>query len=291
MARIALATSRELPDLWPGDRLLLTELRRRGHVAAPLVWDDGGVRWRDWNAVVIRSCWDYHLKADAFLAWLEAVASEGVPVVNAPDVVRWNLHKGYLLEVARAGSLIPPTRVAPRHDVLTLRQQLERAGWAESVIKPAISASGYSTRLVTGDPSSDDERAYADMIDAGDVLLQARVPEVEERGEWSFVFFDRQYSHGVLKRAAPGEFRVHIEWGGTVESATPAEALVRDAGKLVNGLDLPVPYARVDGTEVDGRLMLMELELIEPELFLDHHPEAASRLASAVLRHLTGRAE
>jgi glutathione synthase/RimK-type ligase-like ATP-grasp enzyme len=291
MASIALATSRELPDLWPGDRLLLTELQRRGHAAAPLVWDDEGVRWHDWNAVVIRSCWDYHLKADAFLAWLDALSSEGIPVVNAPEVVRWNLHKRYLLEVARAGSLIPPTRVAPRHDALTLRQQLDRAGWAESVIKPAISASGFSTRLVTGGPSSDDERAYAEMIAAGDVLLQARVPEVEERGEWSFVFFDRQYSHAVLKRAAPGEFRVHIEWGGTVETATPSTALVLDAQTLVDRLDLPVPYARVDGTEVDGRLMLMELELIEPELFLDHHPEAASRLASAVLRHLAGGAE
>jgi glutathione synthase/RimK-type ligase-like ATP-grasp enzyme len=285
--RVALATSRELPDLWPGDRLLLAELERRGHTTAPVIWDDECVRWRDWDGVVIRSCWDYHLKADAFLAWLETLAAAGVDVVNAPDVVRWNVHKGYLLEVARAGGRIPSTRVAPRGDRLTLRQHLEYTGWADVVIKPAVSASGFSTRLVTGAPTSDDERAYADMIAAGDVLLQAWVPEVQARGEWSFVFFDRQYSHAVLKRAAPGEFRVHIEWGGTVESGLPPPALVLDAQTLVDALDLQVAYARVDGTEVDARLMLMELELIEPELFLDHHPQAASRLANAVLRHLT----
>jgi glutathione synthase/RimK-type ligase-like ATP-grasp enzyme len=255
-------------------------------VSAPVIWDDE-VRWQDWDGVVIRSCWDYHLKADAFLAWLDTLAAAGVGVVNAPEVVRRNVHKGYLLEVARAGGRIPPTRLAPRGEGLTLRQQLENAGWADAVIKPAVSASGFSTRPVTGAPTSDDEQAYAEMIAVGDVLLQARVPEVQERGEWSFVFFDRQYSHAVLKRAAPGEFRVHIEWGGTVESAVPPPALVLDAQTLVDGLDLQVAYARVDGTEVDGRLMLMELELIEPELFLDHHPHAAARLASAVLRHLT----
>jgi len=286
MERLALATSRELPDLWPGDRLLLAELQRRGYLSAPVIWDDE-VRWQDWDGVVIRSCWDYHLKPDAFLAWLDTLAAAGVGVVNAPEVVRWNVHKGYLLEIARAGGRIPSTRLAARGDGLTLRQQLAHARWTDAVIKPAVSASGFSTRLVTGTPTSDDERAYAEMIATGDVLLQALVPEVQERGEWSFVFFDRRYSHAVLKRAARGEFRVHIEWGGTVESAVPPPALVLDAQTLVDRLDLQVAYSRVDGTEVDGRLMLMELELIEPELFLDHHPRAAARLASAVLRQLT----
>jgi hypothetical protein len=287
---LALATCRELPDLWPGDRLLLAELERRGHAAAPAIWDDGSLRWTDWDAVLIRSCWDYHLKVDAFLAWLDRLTAGGVAVVNAPAVVRWNSHKGYLLEVARSGALIPATRVVPRGDAQTLGHQLQRAGWADAVIKPAVSAGGYWTRLVGGAPTPDDERAYAEMVAAGDVLLQARVQEVQVRGEWSLVFFDGRYSHAVLKRAAAGEFRVHIEWGGTVESALPPAALVADAQALVDRLDRRVPYARVDGTEVDGRLMLMELELIEPELFLDHHPEAASRLATAVLHHLRGAA-
>jgi glutathione synthase/RimK-type ligase-like ATP-grasp enzyme len=280
---VALATSRDLADLWAGDRLFLHELRRRALTAAPLVWDDEDVDWRAWDVVVIRSCWDYHLKIDRFRAWIDRLEAAGVPVVNPPDVLRWNMHKGYLLEVARAGGRIPPTRLVPHGAQRPLRDELRDAGWTSAVIKPAISASGQGTRLVEGEPRGDDEESYAAMRAAGDVLLQAYVPEVTQRGEWSLVFFAGRYSHAALKRAAPGEFRVHIEWGGTVESAEPPPALVLQAQALVDALDLDATYARVDGTEVGGDLVVMELELIEPELFFDCHPEATARLADAVL--------
>ena len=268
--------------MWAGDRLFLDELRRRGHHAAPLVWDDDGVDWQAWDVVVIRSCWDYHLKIDRFRSWLDGLERAGVRVLNPPHVVRWNMHKGYLLEVARAGGRIPPTRLAPQGASNALRTELRDAGWSSAVIKPAISASGHSTRLIDGDPGDEDEQAYAEMRRGGDVLLQAYVPEVRQRGEWSLVFFAGRYSHAALKRAAPGEFRVHIEWGGTVESAEPAPELVRQAQAVVDALDLDALYARVDGTEVDGNLVVMELELIEPELFFDRHPQAPARLADAL---------
>jgi glutathione synthase/RimK-type ligase-like ATP-grasp enzyme len=289
MRRIALATSADLPDLWAGDRLFLDELRRRGFAAAPVVWDDPLVRWRNWDVVVIRSCWDYHLKPDRFREWLDRIVAEDRTVLNRPDLVRWNLHKGYLLEVARAGGRIPPTRVIAKGAAGTLRAHLHGEGWRKAVIKPAISATGYKTRLVRADPSDEDERAFADAIAAGDVLAQAFVPEVSEHGEWSFVFFDGRYSHAALKRAAPGEFRVHIEWGGTVETAPPPPALIVQAQGLMDALALGAAYARVDGTEVDGDLMVMEVEAIEPELFFDRHPEAARRLADAVERMVQSR--
>jgi glutathione synthase/RimK-type ligase-like ATP-grasp enzyme len=283
---IALATSGSLADLWAGDRLFLDELRRRGYDAAPLVWDDEGVQWQAWDVVVIRSCWDYHLKIDRFRSWIEQLERGGVRLLNPPDVVRWNMHKGYLFEVARAGGRIPPTRVAPQGAPNSLRDELRDAGWRSAVIKPAISASGHSTRLVYGEPGDEDEQAYDAMRANGDVLLQAYVPEVRRNGEWSLVFFDGRYSHAALKRAAAGEFRVHIEWGGTVETAEPPPALVRQAQALIEALGLGATYARVDGTEVDGDLVVMELELIEPELFFDRHPAATARLADAVARVL-----
>jgi glutathione synthase/RimK-type ligase-like ATP-grasp enzyme len=122
------------------------------------------------------------------------------------------------------------------------------------------------------------------MLDQGDVLLQRYVPEVRRHGEWSLVFFAGRYSHAALKRAADGEFRVHIEWGGSVETAEPPRRLVDQAQALIDALDLGAIYARVDGTEVDGDLVVMELELIEPELFFDRHPEATARLADALQR-------
>jgi glutathione synthase/RimK-type ligase-like ATP-grasp enzyme len=164
--------------------------------------------------VLIRSCWDYHLKVDRFRGWIERLEADGVPLINPPDLLRWNLHKGYLLDVARAGGRIPPTRVVPRGSAKTLHEELRHTGWASAVIKPAISSTGFSTRLVASDAGDDDERAYAGMRAEGDVLLQAFVPEVKQHGEWSLVFFGGRYSHSALKRAAAGEFRVHIEWGG-----------------------------------------------------------------------------
>jgi glutathione synthase/RimK-type ligase-like ATP-grasp enzyme len=281
--RVALATSAQLAELWAGDRLFLDELRRRGFRAAPVVWDDEAVDWREYDLVVIRSCWDYHLKVDRFRRWLERLEAASVPVVNAPGLVRWNMHKGYLLDVARAGGRIPPTRVVAKGAHGSLRDELTRAGWHAVVIKPAISASGHSTRLVESIPDDGDERAYAAMLAGGDVLLQAYVPEVRKHGEWSLVFFAGRYSHAALKRAAEGEFRVHIEWGGTVETAEPPPRLVQQAQALVSALGLAAAtYARVDGTEVEGDLVVMELELIEPELFFDRHPEATARLADAL---------
>ncbi len=281
---VALATSRELADLWAGDRIFLDELRRRGHRAEPIVWNDDRADWRPWDAVVIRSCWDYHLSPGRFRAWIDHLAALGVRTINPPEMLRWNMHKGYLLDIARAGGRIPPTRLVARGTPGTLGEHLRSAGWRDAVVKPAISSSGQSTRLVRGAPGPEDEHAFAGATAAGDVLLQAYVPEVAAGGEWSLVFFEGRYSHAALKRAAPGEFRVHIEWGGTVETAAPPAALVAQAQRLVDTLRLDATYARVDGTDVAGELTVMELELIEPELFFDRHPDAAARLAGAVER-------
>jgi glutathione synthase/RimK-type ligase-like ATP-grasp enzyme len=268
--------------------LFLDELRDRGHDVAPVVWDDEGVDWDAWDAVVIRSCWDYHLKVDRFRAWIDRLERSGVRLVNSPDVLRWNMHKGYLLDIARAGGRIPPTRLVPQGAAQLLLDELREAGWMTSVIKPAISSTGFSTRLVEGHPTSDDEQVYATMRAEGDVLLQAYVPEVRQHGEWSFVFFGGRYSHAALKRAAAHEFRVHIEWGGTVEAVAPPPQLVQQAQAVVDALALDTVYARVDGTEVGEDLVVMELELIEPELFFDHHPEATARLADALARRMSG---
>jgi len=281
---VALATSQNLPDLWEGDRLFLAELRRRGNHAEPVIWDDERVDWRAWDCVVIRSCWDYHLKIDRFRAWLDHLEALRVPLINPPNIVRWNMHKGYLLEVARTGARIPATRLVPQGDRRALGDVLRETGWKSSVIKPAISASGQDTHLFEALPTDEEERVYAEIVRGGDVLLQEYVPEVRAHGEWSLVFFGGRYSHAALKRAAPNEFRVHIEWGGTVEHATPPAALVRQAQRIVDALDLHAAYARVDGTDVSGELMVMELELVEPELFFAHHPEAPARLADVVMR-------
>lgn len=285
---VALATSRTMAGLWTGDRLLLDELRRRGVRADPVVWDDDAVEWRGWDALLVRSCWDYHLHVERFAAWLDRLAGEPIRVMNDPALMRWNIHKRYLLDVQRRGARIPPTRLVPRGARRSLAREIQEAGWPSTVVKPAISASGHGARLVVGPPGPDDEREYASLVVGGDVLLQACVPEIRTHGEWSLMFFDGRYSHAALKRAAAGEFRVQMEWGGTVEPAELPPQIVADAQAVVDALGAPATYARIDGADVGDRLTIMEVELIEPELFLDRHPDAAARLADAVLRPAAG---
>jgi glutathione synthase/RimK-type ligase-like ATP-grasp enzyme len=281
---VALATSRQVADLWAGDRLLLEQLRSRGVRSAPVVWNDGAVNWREWDGVLIRSCWDYHLHAAQFSAWLDRLERDRIPLMNAPALMRWNLHKRYLLDVADRGARIPATRLVRRGSDRSLGDEIRDADWPATVIKPAIAASGYGARVIEGAPTPEDERAYASLLAAGDVLLQVFIPDIATAGEWSLVFFEGRYSHAVLKRAARGEFRVQIEWGGRVERAEPAREIIADAQAVIDALESSPIYARVDGIELERRLTIMEVELIEPELFFDRYPDAAARLADAVIR-------
>lgn len=172
------------------------------YASEPVVWDEATVDWRAWDAVAIRSCWEYHLKADRFRAWVDRLEKADVPLVNRPDVVRWNMHKGYLLGVQRAGGRIPPTRIVRCGAPESLREAIERAGWRETVIKPAISSTGNSTRLVRGVPTADEEAVFRAALANGDVLLQSYVPEVREHGEWSLVFIPSQ-PRGWRMRCSP----------------------------------------------------------------------------------------
>jgi hypothetical protein len=251
---VALATAEKCADLSADDRPLLAELNRRGIETSAVVWSDATVDWSRFGAVVIRSCWDYHLRRDDFLRWIDRVPH----LFNPPAIVRWNSHKSYLLDLARKGISIPETHL------LTLRSDTV-------IVKPAVSASAYEThRLQAG----------------GEVIVQEYVSEIETAGEWSLVFIDREFSHAVRKLPKGGDFRVQEELGGS-STLTPAPADVIESGaRVLQLVDGDVLYARVDVVERAQSVMLMELELIEPMLFLELEPRAVLRLADAIERRL-----
>jgi hypothetical protein len=201
--------------------------------------------------VAVRSCWDYHLRVAEFDAWIERVARV-TTLINAPSLLRWNLHKSYLLGLAAQGVRIPAS-------------QLVR----NVVIKPAVSASAYQTHYLRDD-----------------ALVQEFVSEVATAGEWSLLFFDGAFSHAVLKRPRADDFRVQEELGGSATPQIPPETLIEFA-RGVLALVQPMPvYARVDLVERDAGITLMELELIEPSLFLRADPDATERFVAALLRQL-----
>lgn len=283
---IALATYKDLPRLCEDDRLLLDYLRSRGIEAQSVVWDTPAVGWEQFDCVVLRSCWDYHLRPQEFAAWVRSLADAHVPLVNPAETVLWNMDKAYLQDLSRRGVRVAPTLRLSKGERTDLRTLLERQGWEEVVIKPSISATAFQTWRTSLAQAADHDTRFQEALAVADLLVQPFIKEVVQRGEWSLVFFAGEYSHGVLKRPGKDDFRVQEQFGGSSTHETPPDELVAQATIVLQRAGRPWSYARVDGVEVEGELLLMELELIEPYLFLSEHPQAAQRFGEAILRSL-----
>lgn len=283
--RVALATSAAYATLAPDDRPLAAALDRRGIEAVPAVWDDAAVAWRDFDAVVVRSCWDYHHRPDRFAAWVSWIERLGVPLWNPPAVLRWNADKRYLRELEARGVRVVPTAWIEPGGETTLAALLRERGWTDAVVKPAVSASAHGTwRTALASADADEARFRAAARER--LLVQPFVREVAESGEWSLVFFGGRFSHAVLKRPRAGDFRVQAEHGGEHRLLPADPGLVREAEAVLAAAPPGWLYARVDGCVVGGRLCLMELELLEPMLFLEAEPLAAERFADALVAAL-----
>lgn len=255
--RIALVTWSGLPELSADDQLLRDALLDDGHDVSAAVWDDAHVDWKSFDAIVIRSTWDYHKRLDDFRSWLAALGD--APLWNPRSVIARNLHKGYLLSMPN----VVPTRLVQAGEHVEVTSRV--------VVKPAVSASAFRTTV-----------ADAPFVAEFEALVQPFVEEVTAKGEWSLIFAAGEFSHAVLKRAKDGDFRVQYEFGGSAVSAKPPQALIDDAQAILTTIEEPWLYARVDGVERDGRLLLMELEMTEPSLFLARDEQAPQRFARAL---------
>jgi hypothetical protein len=197
-------------------------------------------------------------------------------------LVRLNADKAYLADLAAAGIPVVPTLRLERGAAVDLGDLLDERGWGEAVVKPAVSASAFRTWRIPHGEAAAAQEDFADLLAGSAVLVQPFLPEIQTRGEWSFLFFAGEFSHAVLKRPRDGEFRVQEEHGGATTAQRPNSELLAQARAVVDHIPGPWLYARVDGVELEGGLALMELELIEPSLFLRHDPEAPARFAAAV---------
>lgn len=278
---IGLVTYPTYPRLTDDDRPLIDDLAALGVPAKPVIWSDAEVDWRAFDALVLRSCWDYHLRPDAFRAWLERLEALGVPLWNPAPVVRWNMHKGYLHDLAGHGVLVPDTEWLAAGDDVTLTAVLDMHGWSDAIVKPAISASATDTWR-TSASLVEDEKRFGEQLRRSDLLVQAVVREVATDGEWSLIYIDGEYSHAMLKRPSAGDFRVQIEHGGSaIPAPAPAHAIAAGT-EILAKIPGALLFARIDGVVTARGFMLMEAECIEPVLFFAQAPGARARLATAI---------
>ncbi len=289
---IALATAGQFADLVADDRLLVDVLRARGTNAVAATWNDPAQRWTDYDAVVIRSCWDYHLAHDEFIAWITRLETSGVRLLNPPALVRWNAEKGYLRDLAASGVAVVPTRWTERGDAEPLESIMREQRWSEVVVKPAISASAHDTWRTSAGAAPATEDRYRKMVARGRVLVQPYLDVIATDGEWSLLFYDGAYGHGVVKRPRPGDFRVQVEHGGVSEVQAPDRGVIESAGRALAEAERGRArslYARVDGCVIDGQFVLMELELIEPDLYFRANAAAPARFADALMSRIGER--
>jgi len=280
--RVALVTCAAYPNLFEDDLPLARALEQLSISAIPAVWSAAAIDWTSFNALVIRTPWDYFERAAEFRAWLDARIASGVLMCNAGDILDWNYDKRYLQDLEAAGVPLVPTISIRRGEQADIAALARARGWNEIVVKPTISGGAYRTYRFCVDDAAAYTKEIDDTLADRGVLVQPFLPEILSDGELSLLFFDGVFSHAVRKRPRPGDYRVQFQFGGTTESVEVEPRLLTQALACVLAApSLPV-YARVDGVVSDGQFLLMELEVFEPLMFLTSHPEAAGRFARAV---------
>jgi glutathione synthase/RimK-type ligase-like ATP-grasp enzyme len=232
--------------------------------------------------VVIRATWDYHETPDAYVGWLDRLPSGRT--FNAPSLIRWNLAKTYVLDLAQRGAPVPRSMVAAAEPA-AVASALSALGLREAVIKPLVGASGFGVeRVERGDEAGALARVLA-RKPAARVLVQEFLDGIAD-GELAGVFFDGVFSHGLRRVPAAGEFRINTQYGGRMEAITLPPDVVAAMAAVVALLPERALYARVDGVVQSRSFMLIEVEVNEPALGLDLVADAAERFADALLARL-----
>jgi glutathione synthase/RimK-type ligase-like ATP-grasp enzyme len=268
-----------MPKPDPEIHLLVAALEHHaiGVVIAP--WDYV-TDWASIPLVVVRSPWDYTAAHEEFLSWARNVAAV-TRIVNPSEVLEWNSHKSYLLDLASAGVSTVTTTLVHR-DASDADQSDALAAYpGEIVVKPAVSVGAIGALRAASD-SREAASHLAKLVMAGDVLVQPLAAAVLDEGESSLIYFGGRFSHAIRKIPAAGDYRVQEHHGGRVVAHEPTDDEFAVAAATLAAAPAATAYARVDLVQVDGSAAVMELEAIEPQLFLDHDVGAAARFTAHI---------
>lgn len=277
---IALATCVDWPQGHPEDQLILEALAAEGVEAVPAVWDHEASPKHGW---LLRSVWDYHHRLDAFLGWVEARSRESF-VWNAPVLIRWNADKRYLKALQMKGLPVIPTLWDLRVQPGACSSAIRELGWTDVVVKPTVSASAHRTFRLDPRNWSELMHRLAEIHGASEAMIQPYQPSVEGYGERSFFFFDGQFTHAVRR---PPALSQGLDQEAMLARVDPTPAQLALGRAVLEALPHNPLYARVDlVANEDGDPLIMEVELIEPRLFLREAPESVRVLTAGLMRRI-----
>lgn len=279
MFDIALATCASLPELDSDNALLIPALAERGLRARPVVWNAPEMGWSQPQMTVIRATWDYHHQRADFLTWAEHVASLNA-LWNPLDILRWNTHKFYLRDLEEQGIPIVPTLWLEQGAQVNLASLMMQHNWSRVILKPAVSASAHATLLITSESVEAGQAHLEQYLPGNDMLLQPFLSTVTSSRERSLIFIDGVFTHAIERAPA-----LNLDASAEDRLITAQEDELSLSQRLLTLLPTQPLYARVDLIHDEaGMLRLMELELVEPGLWLALAPHAVEHFADAIAR-------
>lgn len=266
--------------------LLKKALESKGVTVERINWDDPDYDFSSTDAVVFRTIWDYFERFDEFWPWLLKVKEQTI-VINPLPLIEWNIDKHYLKDLSEKGIDIVPTHFVNKNSKQTLQEVCALHSWKKVVIKPAISGAAFHTYKIFENELPKNEQLFKKLVGERDMLVQPFIETITTLGEASLMVFNGTYTYSILKKAKAGDFRVQDDFGGTVHAyeATTAEIIFAEK---VFSVCTPVPaYGRVDIVwDAKGNILLSELEIVEPELWVRNHPPAAESFAKGIMQYL-----
>lgn len=264
------------------DQLVITELIIRGLTVKKVAWSDPDFDWSTAKYALFRTTWDYSERFIEFADWLMDVSVK-TKLINSYDLISWNLDKHYLTDLKGAGINTVETYFLEQLDGRTLAEVHKELGWSHTVLKPCISASAKDTYELAEETRATYEEKYRELIAGEPMMLQPFQNSILERGEVSLMMINGEHTHSVLKTTKPGDFRVQDDFGGSVHDYEPTPEEVDLAKRIIEACETIPLYARLDMINDDsGNPAIIEVELIEPEMWFRKNPEAAEKLADAV---------
>lgn len=254
--------------------LLLEFLQKKGLSIQKEIWDDPKVDWTKYELAIIKAPWDYFDKYEQFLQWLTLLESLNISLLNPVSTIRWNSDKHYLKDIENEGFEVIPFQFIEKKENTDLSKYFKLFNCEKLIIKPTISGGAKNTFAVTKTEIDQISPTIYSLLQEESFMVQPFIKEIQKEGEWSFLFFNGKFSHCILKKVKSGDFRVqHIHGGSVHPVKNPPAELLKSAEEYINTFANDCLYARVDGVVINGKFSLMELELIEPYLYLFTHEE------------------
>ncbi|MFC7292373.1 ATP-grasp domain-containing protein [Hirschia litorea] len=260
---------------------LRNALETRGHTLVALDWKNEIEAFKPFDAVVVGTPWNYQDFQSQFLDTLKAIEGLGVRLYNTAELIHWNINKSYLKDLAKLGAKTVPTRWVEKPTKHDVRAVFEEYDTSHIVLKRQVGAGSFGQKLFQRD-----ETLPEGVLLDRPAMIQPFLPAIQTEGEYSFIFIDGAFSHALLKQPKSGDYRIQSSYGGTEKIVSPTQADIDVAQKNLSLIPYGMPlYARVDLLRgYEGELLLMELEMIEPYLYIKEGPHVSELYAEALIK-------